>query len=56
MLKLLAVLHQISAAALGVTVEYFNSHYNPLDAARLTKEVTGYYLRFAYYPPLHESA
>ena len=52
MLKLLSVLHQITASALGVTLAYFNSHYNPLDANQLHKEVTGFYLRFAYYPPI----
>lgn len=52
LLRLLGALHEISAAALGVSLLYFNSHYNPLDSARLRKETTGFYLRFAYYPPI----
>jgi hypothetical protein len=55
MLQLLQVLHQISAEALGVSLEYFNSHYNPMESMKLQKEVTGFYLRFAYYPALGQS-
>jgi isopenicillin N synthase-like dioxygenase len=55
MLHLLSVIHQISAAALHVKLDFFNSHYSPLDSTKLHKEVTGYYLRFAYYPALDAS-
>jgi isopenicillin N synthase-like dioxygenase len=55
MLTILVVLHKITAAALNVTFDYFNSHYNPLDSALLAKEITGFYLRFAHYPPIDSS-
>lgn len=56
MLQLLGVLHAITAAALRIPLDFFNSHYSPLDAELLTKEVTGFYLRFAYYPPTTQAS